>query len=474
MKTRQTKSKAIAAAKAGMSNRTADKYLQQKKLPSEIAAKRTYRTRRDPFESDWPQIDAMLNAAPELQAQTVLTHLMEQYPERYEQKHLRSLQRRLRDVQALLGPAQPVMFRQVLVPARQSQSDWTHMGDLLITLAYQPFAHLLFHFMLPYSGWEAVSISHSESFDSLSLGYEKAVWELGGVLPEHRTDNLSAATQRFGDSRQFTERWKAYLKHYGVIPSRNNPGESHENGSVEKSHDTFKNAVNQHLLLRGSRNFNTQADYEAFLAHIQHRRNQARRTRVEQELMLIKALPERKWNDPQLLRVRVSSSSTVQLLGIAYSVPSRLISYVLRAQVYPHEIQLWYGEKWIQTMPRVMAGCGIDYRHIIDSLLRKPAAFFNYQYKDALFPQVLFRKAFDALMEAYPQGGHKHYLKLLQLAKVFGEADVMSAMELCFEQEKIPLADDIKPLLDARPARVDDVFVQPVTLADYDSLHQFN
>ena len=103
-------------------------------------------------------------------------------------------------------------------------------------------------------------------------------------MPEHRTDNLSAATKRCGGSREFTERWEELLAHYNVKPSRNNPGVSHENGSVEKSHDTFKQAVNQHLLLRGSRNFADLKDYELFLTNIKEKRNSSRKERLAEEL----------------------------------------------------------------------------------------------------------------------------------------------------------------------------------------------
>ncbi len=175
------------------------------------------------------------------------------------------------------------------------------MNQLGICIGGQPYPHLLFHFMLPYSCWETFSICHSESFDTLASGFEKAVWELGGVLPEHRTDNLSAATKQCGNSRQFTERWQELLGYYNVAPSRNNPGVSHENGSVEKSHDTFKQAVNQHLLLRGSRNFVDLKAYELFLTQIKEKRNSCRKEKLAEELVHLKELPIRKWNAPTIL-----------------------------------------------------------------------------------------------------------------------------------------------------------------------------
>ena len=209
-------------------------------------------------------------------------------------------------------------------------------------------------------------VCHSESFETLTRGYEKAVWQLGGVLCEHRTDNLSAATQKLGNSREFTERWQEFLAFYNVHPSRNNPGNSHENGSVEKSHDLLKTALDQHLLLRGSRSFISFEDYEQFLENIIRKRNQGREAYLAEEILLLKPLPNRKYNAPLILPVRVSPSSTVQILGVAYSVPSRLISYTLRAYVYGTEIELYYGQKQVAKMPRISKGALINYRHIID------------------------------------------------------------------------------------------------------------
>ncbi|WP_342226088.1 IS21 family transposase [Rickettsia endosymbiont of Urophora cardui] len=238
----------ISAAKAGMSVKTARKYLRINKYPSELRTIRKYRTRKDPFVKHWDEIESMLESAPELQATTILAYLTEKYHGNYNGKQLRCLQKRLKQWRAAHGKDKTVIFLQNILPGKQSQSDWTNMNQLGICSGGQPYPHLLFHFMLPYSCWETFSICHSESFDTLASGFEKAVWELGGVLPEHRTDNLSAATKQCGNSRQFTERWQELLGYYNVAPSRNNPGVSHENGSVEKSHDTFKQAVNQHLL----------------------------------------------------------------------------------------------------------------------------------------------------------------------------------------------------------------------------------
>src|SRR5262249_23393053 len=160
------------------------------------------------------------------------------------------------------------------------QSDYTSCNELEVTIAGEPFQHLLFHFMLPYSRWETASIAFSESFESLTQGYATAVKELGAVAPEHRTNNLAAAVPIGADRHVFQRNWKNFLAYFGATPSANNPNQSHENGSVEKSHDLLKKALDQRLRLRGNRNFATRDAYEEFIRSVVQRRNKDRQQRL--------------------------------------------------------------------------------------------------------------------------------------------------------------------------------------------------
>lgn len=462
----------VAAAKAGMDVKTARKYLNSEQLPSDKAAPHVWKTRIDAFAAHWDEIEKMLKASPRLQGKTVMAYLIRKYPGHYQQKHLRTLQRRIRDWRAEKGPSQAVIFRQDIKPGKQSQSDYTCMNALNITISGQSFKHLLFHFMLPYSRWESVYLCFSESFDTLVCGYEKAVWELGCVAPEHRTDNLTAATQAMGSRREFTDRWQQFMAHYAVLPTTNNAGVSHENGSIEKSHDTLKNAIEQELMLRGSTDFPTQQDYMTFVNHIVAGRNEQRQERLLREMDCLVELPDKKWHSPMMMRARVSSGSVIQILDVPYTVPSRLIHYTLKVYVYPDEIILFYGNKKIQTMPRASTQSltGINYRHIIDSLIRKPAAFSNYQYHEALFPRLCFRKAYDVLRNSTPANADKQYLKLLQLAKLHSEQEVTEALELLLEEHQLPTPDAVKSLIDIYAKERLQVYVHQPHVAEYDCL----
>jgi transposase len=469
MKYIKTNTQEQAAAKAAMDVKTARKYLKIKKLPSELKRPHNWRNRPDIFADNWQEIEELLSNAPGLQAKTVFIYLQNKYQGRFKECHLRVLQRRFKQWRALNGKNKDIIFCQNHIPGAQSQSDYTAMNDLMITIGGQHFKHLLFHFMLVFSRWEMVSICYEESFASLAEGYENAIWSLGKVAPDHRTDNLSAATKKAGSSRDFTENWLKVMNHYGVIPSCNNPGESHENGSIEKSHDLFKTALDQRLMLRGSRDFTDLKEYKDFLLQVLASRNASRKEALALEIQKLKDLPNDKLSAPRILPVRVSPLSTVQIDLMPYSVPSRLISLVLMAHIFHDKIKLYYGQKCLQEMPKAQGIAGINYRHIIEGLIRKPGAFANYQYREALFPRLCFRLAYDTLIAHSRNCGTKQYLEILQLAKTHGEQQVAAGLELLFEQKIPPSPEKIKELLEVSSV-VPSIKIKQPRLAIYNQL----
>ena len=463
----------IAAAKSGMSTKTARKYLATNKMPSDLKKERHWKTRTNLFESDWEKIESMLNKSPGLQAKTILAHLIGEQPNKYNDSHERTLQRMLRKWRASNGSNNNIIFNQTIKPGKQSQSDYTSMNELSVSIKGEVFNHLLFHFILPYSKWEYASISYSESFDSLSKGYEEAVWSLGYVAPEHRTDNLSAASKRVGQKRVVTDKWKEFMKHYSATPSRNNPGKSNENGSIEKSHDLLKNDIRQQLMLRGSSDFSSITEYQEFIQKIVTRRNNARRDKLIEEIKLLSPLPEKKYYAAEIFELTVTSSSTIRIEQVTYSVPSRLIGYNLRAYIYQGEIKLYYGNQLICMMPKVdksKSDAVINYRHIIAGLVRKPGAFTNYHYREHLFPTVVFRKAYDKLIKTHPVNGTKQYLQILHLAAVNSESEVEVAISILMEDGISPTVNKIKELLHTNSRNQLAVHVDQPTVKQYDSL----
>src|SRR5512135_984164 len=300
-----------------MSERTARRYERASKLPSDLKRPHTWRTRPNPFEEDWPWVVAQLERDPALQGTTLFALLCEQHPERYQPIQVRTLQRHIAQWKALHGPEQEVIFEQRHRPGERGQSDFTHMEDLGITIGGMAFAHLLFHFVLTYSNVEAVSVCFSESFEALAEGLERCLWQVGGVPEQHRTDHLTAAVRQLdkGEREDWTERYKALMSHYGMQPTWNNTGIAHENGDVEQSHYRFKEAVDQALRVRGSRDFADRASYERFVAELVKQRNQTRKARFKEEQPTLGSLPLAPLSPCSELRVRVSRFSTIQVRG---------------------------------------------------------------------------------------------------------------------------------------------------------------
>src|SRR5271156_3154611 len=259
----------VAALRVDMDRKTAQKYRDQAKLPSELDTwPRTWRTREDPFADVWEEVREQLELSPGLQAKTLLAWLQRRYPGRFEDGQLRTLQRRVRRWEATSGPPKEVFFTQIHHPGRLCASDFTHMTGLGVTIGGQPFDHMVYHFVLTYSNWETVSICFSESFENLSDGLQQALWELGGGPERHRSDRMSAAVNNLSDRKEFTARYQSLADHYGLKIERINARQAHENGDSEQSHNRFKEAVDQALLLRGSRDFVDRVVYARFLREI--------------------------------------------------------------------------------------------------------------------------------------------------------------------------------------------------------------
>jgi hypothetical protein len=466
--------KAVAAAKAGMDPKTALKYRKAAQLPSQLKEPHTWRTRPDPFIQEWDQIQELLQTNPGLEAKTIFEHLQRTLDSKYQDGQLRTLQRRIKQWRALEGPAKEVFFTQVHYPGDLSASDFTHMTNLGVTIGGVLFKHLAYHFVLTYSNWENAEVCYSESFESLSEGLQASLWKLGGVPGRHRTDRMSSAVHKDCNPEKFTPRYHALLRHYAVKPERTNTSSANENGDVEQSHHRFKRAVEQALLLRGNRDFEHLDAYKMFLNGVLRQRNLGRQDRFKEELAVLKRLPNKKLGDHTPLEKTVTPSSTVHVLENAYSVHSRLIGEKVQIQIYVNHLEVWYAQKMIERMPR-FSGRGnhkINYRHIIDWLVRKPGAFANYRYRADMFPTSHFRMAYDALKRQNPLQADKDYLKILKIASLEGESSTEAAIDELLSGKEVFCVRGIEEAMRSRPDTLEakDVHVQEVNLGVYDAL----
>ena len=463
-----------AAEKSGIGEKTARKYLKSGKLPSELQKDHTWRTREDPFKDDNHRIKEMLDLNCRLEAKTVFEYLQDNNPDRYSNGQLRTLQRKFRQWRALEGPAKEVIFPQVHHPGEKCESDFTSMNLLKITINGERFDHLIYHFILTYSNWQTGIICYSESFESLSDGFQAAVWELGGVPKIHQTDSLSAAVRNAGNQDTFTERYSALIRHYGIVPAKIQLGKANQNGDTEQSHNRLKKLVDQQLMLRGNRDFESIVAYNDYLRKLFLKLNNGAKTRFEEEAKHLRALPAQRLDCQKREIVKVKSWSTVTICHNIYSVHSRLIGEKLTAKVFSDKIELWYAQRMIETLPRLKGRkkhC-IQYRHIIDYLVRKPGAFENYIYKEDLFPTHRFRVAYDFLKAALPDKGSKEYIRILELAAKENEALVDDAIERLIVEDKDIRFETIKAIISegSKPEGIREIIIMPVEVSVYDEL----
>jgi hypothetical protein len=464
-----------AAAKADMDEKTARKYVRLGRLPSEVAAEHRWRTREDPFAEVWEELEAKLWAEPGLEAKTLFDDLAERHPGRFAEGQLRTLQRRVKEWRALCGPPKEVFFAQEHRPGELSQSDFTHLSGLGVTIQGQPFPHLLYHFVLPYSNWETGTICFSESFESLSAGLQHALWELGGVPRAHRTDQMSMAVNKAGSAEEFTRRYTGLLAHYGMEGRKIQIGKANENGDVEQSHHRIKRAIEQKLMLRGSRDFERREAYEAFLKQVFKRRNSGREKRLAEERAVLRSLPPSRLEAMKKITARVGAGSTIYVQRNVYSVPSRLIGERVEVRVHAERIEVWYAQKLMETMPRLRGESRhrIDYRHVIDWLVRKPGAFEQYKWREDLFPTTKFRLAYEELKGRHaPAVASREYLCILELAARDSETTVEEALRALIDREERISFEAVERVARslAPEARNVEVQVPAVNLTEYDAL----
>ncbi len=482
MKHRSTHTQRTAAAKAGFSERTARRCDRDPRPPSQKKTPRSWRTREDPLADVWDaDILPLLEAAPGLKPVTLLEELERRYPDRAWASSRRTLERRIRAWTALEGPDKEVIFRQANPPGCMALSDFTDAGELGVTIAGEPLTHRLYHFALAYSGWQhAEVVLGGESYVALAAGLQNALWALGGVPAEHRTDSLSAAFRNLDAeaAKDITQRYQALCDHYGLFASRNNRGIAHENGAIESRNGHLKRALDQALLLRGSRDFPDLGAYRRFVAELIGRANARRRDMVALEKAALRPLPWRRTLDYEEASVPVTSSSGFVLRHVFYTVPSRLIGHTLSLRIHDDRIICLLGGTEVLTLPRGRAPGGnkhgyvVNYRHIIHSLRRKPQALLNLVYRDHLFPRQAYRRAWDAMMAVMdPRVVCRTMVGLLALAHDAGcEADLAHRLDQDLDQGRLPSLPDLRAAFTPSPGAVPEVTVTLPAAADYDVL----
>ena len=480
MSIRKTHDTTVAAAKAGISRATAFRADADSRLPSQKAAPRT-RRRPDPLAAIWEaDVVPILKAAPGIRTVSVMAELRRRHRD-LNPNIRRTLERRITHWRAGHGPERDVIFRQEHQPGSMGLSDFTDTSALNITVAGLALAHRLYHFRLAFGGFaHAHVVLGGESFVALAEGLQNALWALGGVPKEHRSDSLSAAFRNLDKAAadDLTQRYQVLMAHYGMTPSRNNPGVAHENGSIESPHGHLKRALEDELLLRGSRDFDDLDAYRRFVDLIIGRQNAHNRKRIELEMPSLGKLPKRRTADFEEKCVTVTRSGGFMLNRVFYTAPSRLIGHRLRVRLYDDRLECFLGSTLMMTVRRGQpvsdskGGHVVDYRHVIHALRKKPMALLNLVYRDQLFPRPAYARVFETLLAVVgDRRACKITVELLALAHDRAcEAQLAEALDETVDAGRLPDLAFLRAYFGPDPASVPLIDVDVVPLSAYDEL----
>ena len=353
----QEKTLLTAAAKAGMCEKTARKYRKSGKLPSQCKPAHDWATHEDAFNDDWPWVEEFLKNNPGLEAKTLFEALQREKPGKYQDGQLRTFQRRVKLWRALHGSGREVFFPQIYQPGQWSESDFTRMKNLNVTI-------------------------------------------------------------------------------------------------------------------------NGRDEYEEFLEKMFDQLNAGRKKHLGEKLRVLRQLPSRRHDDYTERVCKVGRFSTIRVLKNSYSLHSRLIGEQVKARIYAEHIEAWYAQRRIEVLPRLRGEKGhyINYRHIIDWLVRKPGAFENYRYKEDLFPTSQFRIAYDLLRSQHGQKqGNKEYLKVLKLAAKESETLVNESLRFLINRGDEIHSKIVKAMVRSQlqPPPITDIAVDQVDLTIYDQLLEY-
>jgi hypothetical protein len=472
-------SQEASAAKSGISVASARRVESAGLLPSQRSP-RHWRTRADPLEAVWAaEVVPMLEGAPELMAVTVLEELQRRYPQRFPDSVLRTLQRRVSQWRAEHGGEREIFFAQEHPPGRLGLSDFTVADELAVSLGGLGFPHRLYQFALAHSGWRhARVVLGGESFQSLADGLQDALWMAGGVPQEHRTDSLSAAFNNLAEHEALTVRYQALCKHYEMRPTRNNVGVSHENGAIEARQGSLKRALDQGLLLRGSRDFTDLAAYEQFLAETVRRLNARCARAWETERASLQPLPVRRTADFEEVDARVSKFGVFTAKSARYTVPSRLCGHRLKVRLHSAHLEAWLGGVKVFECERLYASAAdrhprrVDWRHMLPGLKRKPGAFARWVLRDAMFPRSEYAQAWQQISQQLPErAACRLIVDVLDLAdRANVVAELAAELAALHGRGELPDIDVLRDRFAPRPSVMPNVVVLLPSAAVYDEL----
>lgn len=474
----------VSAVRSGISERSG-REIEKGRRKDPRSMLKSIRTRNDPLAEVWgKELVPMLEQMPMLQPITLLEHMQERYLDEignpiYSDKILRTLQRRVKEWKAVHGPKREVMFRQIHYPGQMGLSDFTKLKRVTITIQGKPLSHLLYHFRLIFSHWSHLKVVlGGESYTALTEGLQEALWRLGGSPKEHRTDSLSAAFKNLSrdEKKDVTERYDQFCQHYQMKATRNNLSVKHENGGVESPHGHLKRRIEQALILRRSNDFEAIESYQAFIDEITNQHNRRNAQAIQVERKELQKLPKYKGTDYTDVVATVTSSATINVCRVIYTVPSQLVGETLRVRLYHDRMCCYLGTRQVHQLTRKYSNDKltrvrqIDYRHLIHSLVKKPQAFRYSQLRDDILPTDGYRKIWQCVdKQMPPRKACKFIVGLLHLSsKNDSEKELEEqVLEDIAQSRQLSLAKYQAKFI---PMQIDMGDVQQHNLSSYDNL----
>jgi hypothetical protein len=390
--------------------------------------------REDECQQVWAKRQNLLELNPGPESEAVGAAPQRRVPGRLQDSHLRALQPEIEAWQAVTSPPNEGFSGQVHRPGQLGVSEFFSMDEAGITLAGQPFDHMIYHYVLPCSNWETGTVCFSESFESFSHGLQKALWELGGVPEMHRFGRPTGV-DRADNASRFKRRYRILLAHYGLAPQAKSAREERANGDATPSDCRLKRSIDQALMLRGSRDFDDRAAYERFISEFFGQRNDDRSECVGAERSTLADLPARRMVAWPKRRVRVTHASTIRVLTNTYSVPSHVIDMQVDVYVMEDVLEVRKNEELLAIVPR-LPGRNlqlINYQHLVYWFACNPGAFAAHRYRDAMFPTSRFRRAYEALLAHFPTSAAQNYVRILRMAVEESEAEIDAVLDQLLE-----------------------------------------
>lgn len=466
----------VSSAKSGMSRQTASKYFAEPELPSERKGARQWQTRPCPFDEVWGEVLALLKDCPGIGSLSIFDELNERYGGRFSKGQLRTLQRKIRKWRALhdSDDRYEIFFTQRHRPGEAAQTDFTETASLGLSLEGKPYAPLLCHTVLPYSGWHHATTSPSESILSLKDGIQEAFYRLGKVPAFHQTDNSTAATHRDGKERSYNQDYLDLLEHLGMKPRLTGIGKKEQNGSIEAMNGVLKRFLEQQLIMRQSRDFESEAELKKWLHACLQKSNISKKAKLQEELLVMQEITVKRMPAFKESKVRVTKNATINLDNKIYSVPPRLIGHTVDVHTYKDMVEVFLSGHRIQSTPRLKGAQRhlINFTHVIWSLVKKPGAFERYAYRESLFPSLIFRRTYEVLKDSIrSEQADKTYLRILHFAASHSQSDTELALEILLGENAIPDLYAVKELvLGQKTKPTPDIAELKPNLSSYDEL----